>query len=116
MTALLVHLLYTLARQHQAQDLKGNIYTFWGKYLVDFIEMAIDDESVEVNVEFPRKRRKNKADWKKNKAKTRRHSGEGKINVFMFLPFWFKLSFNKKYILMVLLCSQQVEIALQVNN
>ena len=53
--------------------------------------MASDDESVEVNVEFPRKRRQNKADWKKNKAKTRRHSGD----VFMFSPFWLMLFFNK---------------------
>ena len=63
--------LYTLARQHQAQDLKGNIYTFWGKYLVDFIEMAIDDESVEVNVEFPRKRRQNKAEWRKKQSQNK---------------------------------------------
>ena len=41
--------------------------------------MISDDESVEVNITFPRKRKVNKEEWKRAKAKTRRHSGEGKL-------------------------------------
>ena len=44
--------------------------------------MISEDESVEVNINFPRKRKINKQEWKRNKAKTRRHSGEGKL-IFM---------------------------------
>ena len=51
------------------------------------------DEFVALNMENPKKRKRNEADWKKNKPKHKRHSGEGKIKVDC-IPINFTIHFN----------------------
>ena len=37
-----------------------------------------DDECIELNTVFTKKRKSNPKNWQKNKAKEKRHNGEGK--------------------------------------
>ena len=49
--------------------------------LAEIRSLNCEDQFVVFNKEHPRKRKRNEAEWKKNKPKQKRHSGEGKITV-----------------------------------